>query len=108
MSSSFSSSSFAPPSSWSWTSVACVVHWSVVGLVVVVVVMEVVGRTGCFSLLLTTSLSVESQSRVAREIVVVSVDSGWLLVCDGVSPSHLLACFRCPLCLVDIAGFHVE
>ena len=42
------------------------------------------------------------------EIVVVFVDSGWLLVCDGVSPSHLLACFRCPLCLVDIAGFNVE
>ena len=54
---------------------SCVVGW------VVVVVMAVVRRVGDLSLLLTKSLSVDSlfePGRVSREIVVVSVGSGWL------------------------------
>ena len=60
----------------------CQSRWlcrSVVGLVVVVA-LEDVGRIGCLSLLLTKSLSTESHepSRVAREIAVVTEDSGQL------------------------------
>ena len=77
--------------------VVCVVCSSVVGLVVVVVV-EVVGRIGCWGLLLTTSLSIESHveplrrgepSLVVREIAVVSGNSGWLYVCIEVVVTSL-------------------
>ena len=52
-----SSSSSAPPSSWLWTFVVCVEWASVVGLVVIVVMMEAVGRCGPLGLVLTKSLS---------------------------------------------------
>ena len=87
-----------PPSSWWWASGVRVVCPSVVGLVVVVVVKEVVGRIGCLSLLLTKSLSAESHSepscvvrepsRVVREVFLASDDSWWLWACmDVVFPS---------------------
>ena len=74
-SSSFSSSSAAPPSPWSWASVVYVVCSSVFVGVAVVVVIEVVGRVGCLRLLLTKLLTLDSH--FAPSCAVVTVDSGW-------------------------------
>ena len=87
-SSSFSSSSLAPPSSWSWASVvyvvcSCVVGWGV----------------GCLSQVVSLGRSLLS--------LLVLVGCRYALM----SSSHLLAglpCFRYPFCLVDIAGFQLE
>ena len=68
-SSSFSSSSSASPSSWSWALVARVGCPSVVGLVVVVMLMGVVGRIGCLSLLLSISLSMDSHFKQSCAVV---------------------------------------
>ena len=68
--------------------------WScVVGWVLVVVVTVVVGRVGCLSLLLMKSLSIaffrrSEPDRVAREIVVGSVGSGWWCCSDPNRPKE--------------------
>ena len=119
-SSSFSSSSLGPPSSWSWASVVCVVCSFLVGWVVVVVVVRVTGRVGCWSLLFVKSLSTEPHFKPACPVVsqvvslVRSLSSLWVVVGRRYalrSSSHLLAgfpCYRYPLRSGDIAGFQLE
>ena len=75
------SSPSSVPSSWSWASVVCVV-----GRFVIAVAMGIPSRVDWLSLMFAESPSVESQFRailrrseldsLARDIVVVSVDSG--------------------------------
>ena len=92
----------------------------VVGSVVVVVLMEVMGRVGRSSLLLTESLSMKSLFEPPCAIVsqVVSIVRSFLSLLILVdckyalmTSSHFLAglpCFLYLFCLVDIAGFQLE
>ena len=109
LSSSFSSSSLAPPSFWSWASVVYVVcsccWWS--------------GRVKCW-LLEPAACKIAFHGVPFRSVVsqVVSFARSLLSLlvlvgcrCALMSSSHLLAClpcFRYPFCLVDIAEFHLE
>ena len=80
----------------------CCVCSCVVGWVVAVVVMEVVGRVGCLSLLFTKSLSVESHFEpsgavVSQVVSLVRTLLSLLILAGGeyalMSSSHLLARF---------------
>ena len=104
----FTPSSSGSPSSWSWTLVVYVVCSCVVCWVVEVVVMGVVGRVLCSSLLLIKpACAVVSQvESLVRSLLSLLVVVGcWYALR---SSSHLLAglpCFRYRFCLADVAGF---
>ena len=121
-STSFSSSSSAPPRRGRELQSCALWCSSAVGLVVVVVEMAVVGSIGCLSLLLTKTgfhgVPLEPSCAVARQVAsfVRSLLSLRLLAGGKyalMSSSHLVAglvllCMRYPFCLVDIAGFQLE
>ena len=114
------SSSSASPSTSSWALFVRVDCPVAVGVVGVAVTYGVVITIGCLSLLLTRVASKESHfkpSRAAVNQVVWFVRSLWpqwtLVGCRYalMSSSHIAAgllCFRFPLCLVDIYGFHLK
>ena len=67
--SSVPSSSSVSSSFWSWPLVVCVVRSCVVGWTVVVVLVEVVGRAGCLSLLFMKWLPIATHCEVSSAAV---------------------------------------
>ena len=108
MSSSVSLSSLAPPSSWSWAFVVCVVCSCVVGLAMSWR-MGVVGRVGCLSLLFTKSLSIESHfepsGAVVSQVVSLVTSLFSLLILFGCRYVLMSACLSWMVFLVSVTFF---